>query len=277
MLEEHRWDLLARHLRDARVHVLDAVEVGEQLRRRLRADPRHAGEVVGAVAAERRQLDVALRRHAEPLLDRGRRHLSDLADALQGVEHGDVLIDELHRITVARDDLDAVAVGDGAGGQRRQHVVRLDTLHLDDRDREHLEDLVEPVDLGAELVRHLVTSGLVVLVRGGALLVLTDVEGDRHRCRSTLGEEAHEHRDEAVDRVRQLALGSPEAVGQREERPVREAVPIEQEQQRSLTGRSSGVRWHRDILGPGRSKGGSGRGDLDDPRPRGAPEGLRTP
>jgi hypothetical protein len=37
---------------------------------------------------------------------------------------------------------------------------------------------MEPIDLGRELVGHLVPAGLVVLVGGGALLVLADVEGD---------------------------------------------------------------------------------------------------
>ena len=231
MLEEHRRDLLPGHLIDARVDVLDAREVGQELRRGLRPDPGYPGQVVRGVTAERRELHVALRRDAEALQDRVRGHRRRLADALQRVEDGDVTVDQLHRVAVPGHDLDPVAVGDRTGGERREHVVRLDALDLDDRDAEHREHLVEPVDLRAELVGHLVASGLVVLVGGGPLVVLAHVERDGDRGRRPLPDQPHEHGHEPVDRVRELAGRGPEGVGEGEEGPVGEAVSVQQEQQ----------------------------------------------
>ena len=248
MLEQHRRHLLARDLGDARVDVVDAVELRQQPGCRLRADARHSGEVVRAIAAQRGELHVAVRWDAEALLDGGGRHLPDVADALERVKDSDVAVDELHRVPVARHDGDTVPVGDGLRRERREHVVGLDARDLDDRDAQDVEHLVEPVDLGPELVGHLVAAGLVVRVGGRALLVLADVEGDGDRSRLALDEQPHEHRDEAVDRVGELARRGAERVGEREVRAVGQAVTIEQEQQRTRVAIGS---WHGGVLVPG--------------------------
>ena len=87
----------------------------DQLGGRLLADARHAGQVVGRVAAQRRVLRVQRRAHAGLLLDPGLVVERVVADAAPVVEHLDVRVgDELIAVAVAGDDDDVVAAGDDA-------------------------------------------------------------------------------------------------------------------------------------------------------------------
>ena len=60
---------------------------------------------------------------------------------------------------------------------------------------------------------------------------------DHHgRLRAVLGEDLHQHRGEAEDRVGREPLGRGDRFGQREERPVGERVPVDQEELVVLVG-----------------------------------------
>ena len=61
-----------RHLVDVREHPVEVPELLQQQRGRLLPYPGDAGDVVGGVALEPDQVGDEPRRHAEPLLHRGR-------------------------------------------------------------------------------------------------------------------------------------------------------------------------------------------------------------
>ena len=75
--------------------VVEPVVLDDPLGGRLRADAGHAGQVVGGLPHERRELGVAGRRQAVALLDRGRSHPLHLGDAAHRVDHGRVVVDQL--------------------------------------------------------------------------------------------------------------------------------------------------------------------------------------
>ena len=126
------------------VDMVDVVKAADQFTRTLGADARHAGDIIGAVALQRLDLD-----HL------GRFHAVFLADFL-GVVHRYLRLSELgcgkaHRDTVTH-QLQAVAVPSGnhafrsllaAGlGQRAQNVVRLKSCLLHQRVAEQFQQFL---------------------------------------------------------------------------------------------------------------------------------------
>ena len=86
--------------------VLEAVVGQDPLGGRLGADAGHAGQVVGGLTDQRRQLGVASRRHAVLLLDGRRGHPLHLRDAAHRVDHGGAVVDQLEGVAVAGADQD---------------------------------------------------------------------------------------------------------------------------------------------------------------------------
>ena len=135
---------------DARRHALarvgggeDAGEVavrGEQGRGGLLADARDAGQPVGRVAAQGREVGVLARQHAVLRDDGGVGDDLEVAHAARGVDDAHVagVVDELEQVAVAGDDVDR---------QRRlrregaDDVVGLVLGRADDRDAEGVERL----------------------------------------------------------------------------------------------------------------------------------------
>src|SRR3954463_851136 len=74
--------------------------------------------------------------------------------------------------------------------------------------------------------------GTLRLVVRGDLLTAghAGVPYDDRRNLTVVREDLHQHAREAEDRVRGLAVGGADRLGQREERPVGERVPVDQKQ-----------------------------------------------
>ena len=148
-----------------------------------------------------------------------------------------------HQRDVRRAELEGVAVGGddrrlhsglvGAGGERRDHVVRLPAFELEVAVAERLDDRPEVRELLAQEIRH----------RPPALLV-DDVRclGDRGPVRrgrvprdgDALGpvvrEQLEEHVREAEESVRREAVARRELLREREEGAVREVVAVDEEE-----------------------------------------------
>ena len=139
--------------------------------------------------------------------------------------------DELERVAVAGDDHDVDAVGRGARRERRDHVVGLDARHLQLADLERLEHLVDQRQLRREQIGGLLATGLVLGVELVAVRAAAGrVERDRDVIGLLVGDDLGEHRREAVDRVRDGSRLRGEVGREREERPVRQRMAVEQEQ-----------------------------------------------
>ena len=222
---------LALQLVDAGHELLDRAELVHQLGGRLVPHARHARDVVAGVALQGHEVEVLAGRDPEPLGHGGLVVADDVADPLAVEHHGDPGPHELEEVPVGRDDRGVDPLcrrGHGEGPDRVVGLVAVgDPEH---RDPQGLEHLLDQAELRLEVARRLGPARLVV----GVLL-----EPHRRRARverhgdqvgSLLGEQLDHHRGEAVDRVRDRARARGEGRRQGEERPVREGVPVEQEE-----------------------------------------------
>ena len=199
----------------------------------------HAGDardVVGGVALQRDEVEVLRRRHPVLRLDRGGVHPVDLGDAAPVEQHADRPASPSRSRTSWKKSRSAVTITDvepcGAGlhGERADRVVGLVARHPDHRDVQDIEHLLDQSELRAEVGGGLRPAGLVVGVHlephgGGA-----HVEGHRQQVGMLVAEQLDQHRREAVDRVRDGARAGRQRLRQGEERPVREAVTVQQEE-----------------------------------------------
>ena len=159
-----RLALLARDLVGAGDHVVEPVELVDPLGGVPLADSGDAGQVVGGLPHDGRELGIAPRRHAVLVLDVGRGEAGQVADPAHRVEHRRGLGDELDGVAVTGEDQHLHALGDGLGGEGGDDVVGLVALELEVPDRQRVEHLPDQRQLAAELARGLVPLGLVLRV-----------------------------------------------------------------------------------------------------------------
>ena len=224
---------LALDLVDVVDQTLQRAVFGDPLRRRLLAHPGNAGQVVTRVAPQRREVRVLRRGEAVLLHHRVRGEPGQLADSLAGVQHGDVVVDQLQGVTVAGDHQHAVPLPLRLGGQRGDDVVGLEPGLGEDRDAQRAEHLLGDVDLAAEFIRGRRPARLVLGVLLEAEGLARDVERRGDVARLLVTQQIDQHRGEAVHGVGgQPALGLEVLRRQRIERPERQRVAVEQHQRR---------------------------------------------
>ena len=168
-VEHHGGKVGAQRLSDLAPHTFDVVD--QVLQRAVFDDPLGGGllphpgdarQVVAGVAAQRREVRVLLR--CEPVLldHRFGGESGQHADALDRVEHGDVVVHELQRVAVTSDDQDPVPGLVGLGREGGDDVVGLEPRLGEDGDTQCVENFLGDVDLAAELIRGGATGGLVL-------------------------------------------------------------------------------------------------------------------
>ena len=230
---------LRRERVEAREQRVEVLELGEELGGGLLPHPRHAGQVVGGVAAQSGEEGVARGLDPGPLEDPRLVVERVVRDAPSVVQDADVrVLHELEAVAVARDHDDVAGLVAGARGEGREHVVGLVALLGHDRDRERGEELDDDADLRLELGRRRVTPALVLLDDLVAERGARQVERDGHARGALLAHEEREHADEAVDGVGDDPVARRHLGRQREERPEREGHPVEQEERSLFWGAS---------------------------------------
>ena len=120
-----------------------------------------------------------------------------------------------------------------AGGERRDHVVRLPALELQVAVAERLDDRPEVRELLAQQIRHRPPALLVDDVRGlgnRGPVRRARVPGDRDALRPVVREQLEEHVREAEESVRREAVARRKLLGEREEGSVREVVAVDEEE-----------------------------------------------
>ena len=218
---------------DVREHLLERAEALQQLAGGLVADAGDAGDVVRGVALQAVEVGDQLGRDAVAVDHRLAVVDLRLGDAARGRHHLDeaVGVDQLEGVAVAGDDhhRHGRLGAQRALGERGDHVVGLVALDRDVGVAERLDQRFHRGPLLLEQVRARATRGLVL----GEQLVApraAGVPGDDGRTHAVLGDDLHEHRGEAEDRVRRHAGRRGDRLGQREERAVDEARAVDQEQ-----------------------------------------------
>ena len=242
-------DVLAQRVADLALDRVDAVDeiaqravLADPLGRRLLADAGDAGQVVAGVAAQGGVVGVLRRRQVVLGLHLAGREAGHLADAALGVEHGDVVVDQLQRVAVAGADQHVHAGGGGLGGDGGDDVVGLEPLDHHRRDAQRVEDLADQRDLAAEVVGGLAAAGLVAGVGLAAERLARHVEGDGHVRGFLVAHQVDQHRGEPEDGVGGLAGRRRHVdLAQRVERAIGQRVPVEQQQRGGLRRRGGHV------------------------------------
>ena len=207
----------------------DVLEHVDELTGGLVADAGDARDVVARISLEPDEVRDLLRADPVARLDALRRVHLDVGDAARGHHQADVLRDELERVAVGRDDARLHACLVSLRRERRDHVVRLPPLELEVLVPERLDDRSKVRELLAQEVRHGPPLGLVLRVD---LLAVhrSRVPRDGDAARLVVGQELEEHVGEAEERVRRLTVGGLQLLREREERAVREVVPVDEEE-----------------------------------------------
>ncbi|MCY1222839.1 hypothetical protein D9M72_349440 [compost metagenome] len=228
---------LAADLVEVFQHAFQAAVEVDPLGGRLGTNAGHAGKVVRRLAHQGGQVRILGGADKVLFLDGGGIQAGNVADALPGVKHKDVLRNQLEGVAVARHQQHFVARLFPHGGERGQDVIRFVAGHLDGLDAPRPHDLVNEVDLAAHLTGCFVSAALVLAVLGlpvGGLV--RDVERHRDVRGLLFLDQVDEHGRKTVDRVGVLPRGGGKLVsGQREERPEGHRVPV-QHQEAGLVG-----------------------------------------
>jgi hypothetical protein len=209
--------------------ISSTTELLQQLGGGLVADPGNPGDVVGGVALEADEVGDQLRRDPVALDDALTVIDLGVGDAARGRHHADPVLDQLVDVAVAGDHHHGQILLAGALGKRRDHVVGLVAVHPDVGEAEGLCQRHQMGPLLAEEVGAWLALGLVGLVgelAAGPARVPADHDGGGVAVDQHLGE----HRREPVDRVGGPAVVRRNRLRQGEERPVGEAVAVDQEE-----------------------------------------------
>ena len=207
-------------------------------------------KIIGLLPHQRSHIRVILRKNPVTVLHRGSVHRRDIRNPAHRIQNQHVIVDQLERVPITRDNQDIETIRSATGRQRRQNVISLIALIRQRRDVHSGHDLIDQLDLARELRRSLGAATLIFLI-----LLRTDsrprkVKRDRNMGRFPLLNHFQQHRNETVNRVRVLARSSREVLcRQSEKRAERHRMPIDNEQTRLGFGRRR--RFRRRRLGVG--------------------------
>ena len=173
----HALLLLAAQLVDMLVNALEAAVGSQQLRRRLVAHARHAGDVVGAVAFKAQEIGELRRLHAVTLAHLAGAVEGHVGDALARGDHVRELGAQLVDVLIARDQQRAIAQLLVARRNGSQDIVALPARHAHHGDAHGFEQLLDDGELRLQARVHGRALGLVLLERLGAELRAPGIEG----------------------------------------------------------------------------------------------------
>src|SRR6202051_3200886 len=141
--------------------LLDGAEALDDLDRTFVADAGSAGNIVDAVTAQGHDIDDALGRNAENFFDVG-----GVADQIVfgRVQDLHVVVDELHHVFIAGDNVDAIIRGGGFAGEGSDHVIGLEAGEFEDGDAVGFEGAADVGNLLRKILGHGGAVGFVAFV-----------------------------------------------------------------------------------------------------------------
>ena len=235
VVEQRLAGTLGAHIFRVRENLVQVSILLDELDRGLGPDARRSGHVVRGVSDQRQVIDDAIGRDPETLarirlVDPFRRGAG--ASPACGPKQPQARAQELVEVLVPRNDdgLDVLLEREGSLRQRSDHVVRLESLDLDHRVVERIQQRPDAAQALAQILGHLLARRLV---RGIQLLALTRAGVEDHR--EIVGRELFPDPDQVVQeaplRGGVFAPGVGEGpVGEGEERLVDERVGVDQEE-----------------------------------------------
>ena len=256
-------------------HRLQRAVLGEQRRRRLRADALRARELVGRVAAQGDEVRHLLGLDAVSLAHLAGPDPRELGDALDRLEDGRPLADELERVAVGGGDERLAAACLLLGDRGGEEIVRLVARLLPGDEPERPDELRQEV----ELLEQLGVEDAAALVGGeappGGRSARRRSPTDHHRARLLGFPEAEQEVREADERARGQARGAPHRLRQRVVGAVGERVAVDREQRASRGAAARSAR--RSAPSGARSRPGARRAAAARARSSRAPARRRRP
>ena len=212
------------------VDAFEAAVLRHQAGRRLLPHPGHPGQVVRGVAPQGGVVGVLRRGHPVAVLHPAGVGQHRVADPPPGVDHLDRAAHQLEGVAVAGHHQHLPPGGGGAAGHRGDDIVGLVAGQAELADSQAVGHFVHQRQLLAEQVRRSLAGRLVAGVgripEGG----LGGVPGHRHGLGMLVAQQLDHHRGEPEHGVGGPPVRGREVGGQGVERPVGEAVPVEQGQ-----------------------------------------------
>ena len=157
--------LLALELVGVRQQLFDAAVLGDELLRRLGADPGYAGHIVRRIAHQPQDIDHLIDPLDLPLGEDFRHPQNlDLVAAAPRLIHKAPLGNELAIVLVGRDHVRRKSLGLGLFGQGADHVVGLPPRLAQDRDIKRLAEPEYVRQCLAQILGHRLALGFVLFV-----------------------------------------------------------------------------------------------------------------
>ena len=208
---------------------LEAPVLLEQLGGRLVADTAHAGNVVTCITDEGFVVDQLLRLQAIALADATLVVDDGIAEGAPGGHDPDVRADELEGVGVAGDYERLQALLLRLLGQRGQYVVGLVALGRVGGYVKGLQQLVDALELDAQVIGHFGAVGLVLGVLFMAEGAPT-VKGHGQKVGLLVAQHVEQHGSKAKHGVGQLATGRGHAGRKGKVGAIDQCVPVDQYQ-----------------------------------------------
>ena len=187
-------------------HVFQGLILIQQLDGGFFTHAGHAGDIVAAVPHEALEIGDLGGRDAKELLDPGGGAFLHLADALAGEEQGDFIVHQLQGVPITGEEQGVRALFPHLQGESAQDVVRLVACQAQYPQAHGGQDLLDGIELGAQLVRRAGAARLVLRIRrmaeGGSVLV----KGHGAPAGIALPHAAQQHIQKTVQGIGILAL-----------------------------------------------------------------------
>ena len=173
----------------------------------------NSGQVIGFFAHQGRDFGVLPGPHPVFVLDGLGGHEAGFRDGAPGIQHADLVRDELERVAVPTGNQDLHAFGPGLSGQRGDDVVGFQVFLRQPSDFHGLEEALDVFGLTDELRWGFSAAPLVIGVDIGAETVPGEVKSRGDVGGLVFVNHGDEHREKPVYRIGVDSRGSDEVLG----------------------------------------------------------------
>ena len=187
----------------------------------------NAWNVVSGFAAERRQIRVLFRGDMVFLHHRIGSHMFQVFEMMPRIQHGDVVVDELERVTVSGQYQRAIASFVSHARQRADHVITLISGFFDERDAQRIKHLLNQRQLRKQIFRSRISRAFILRQHRIAERAAFDVESDGKMIGMLSIDHLRKHGGETPDGIGCLTCGCTEILyGQGKKSAERQGMAV---------------------------------------------------
>ena len=139
-----------------------------------------------------------------------RGHMFEVFEMVAGIQHGDVVVDELERVTVSRQYQRAIASFVSHARQRADHVITLISGFFNERDTQRIKHLLNQRQLRKQIFRSRISRTFILRQHRIAERAALDVESDGKMIGMLSIDHLRQHGGKTPDGIGCLACGCTE-------------------------------------------------------------------